>query len=35
AGKTLVFDVEIIGVREADENEIQHGHVHGDGGVQH
>ncbi len=35
AGKTLVFDVEIVGVREAEAVEIEHGHVHGDGGVQH
>ena len=35
AGKTLVFDVEIIGVREAEAVEIEHGHVHGDGGHQH
>lgn len=35
AGKDLHFDVEIIEVREAAEEEIQHGHVHGDGGHQH
>ena len=35
AGKTLHFDVEVIGVRPADESEISHGHVHGPGGVQH
>lgn len=35
AGKTLQFDVEIVGVREAEAVEIEHGHVHGDGGVQH
>ena len=35
AGKTLSFEVEIVGVREAEAVEIEHGHVHGDGGVQH
>ncbi|WP_305804716.1 peptidylprolyl isomerase [Stenotrophomonas sp. YIM B06876] len=35
AGKDLHFDVEIVEVREASEEEIQHGHVHGDGGHQH
>lgn len=35
AGKTLQFAVEIVEVREASEEEQQHGHVHGDGGVQH
>ena len=35
AGKDLHFDVEIVDVREADAAEIEHGHVHGDGGHQH
>jgi FKBP-type peptidyl-prolyl cis-trans isomerase SlyD len=35
AGKDLHFDVEIVEVREAAEEEVQHGHVHGDGGHQH
>lgn len=35
AGKTLTFDVEIVEVREASDEEKSHGHVHGDGGVQH
>jgi FKBP-type peptidyl-prolyl cis-trans isomerase SlyD len=35
AGKTLNFDVEIVDVREASDEEKQHGHVHGDGGHQH
>ena len=35
AGKTLVFDVELLGVRAASEEEIAHRHVHGDGGHQH
>lgn len=35
AGKALSFDVEIVSVREADPEEVAHGHVHGDGGHQH
>ncbi|HBD20354.1 MAG TPA: peptidylprolyl isomerase [Arenimonas sp.] len=35
AGKTLQFQVEVVGVRAAEPVEIEHGHVHGDGGVQH
>ena len=35
AGKDLNFDIEIVEVREADAAEIEHGHVHGDGGHQH
>ena len=35
AGKDLHFDVEIVDVREADAAEIEHGHVHGDGGHDH
>jgi FKBP-type peptidyl-prolyl cis-trans isomerase SlyD len=29
AGKTLVFDVKVIDVRDATEEEIAHGHAHG------
>ncbi|HJQ98023.1 MAG TPA: peptidylprolyl isomerase [Candidatus Polarisedimenticolaceae bacterium] len=32
AGKTLTFDVEVLGVRAATPEEIAHGHVHGPGG---
>ncbi|OIQ25422.1 peptidylprolyl isomerase [uncultured Vibrio sp.] len=32
AGQTLVFDVEVVAVREATEDEIEHGHIHKDGG---
>jgi FKBP-type peptidyl-prolyl cis-trans isomerase SlyD len=32
AGKTLTFDVEILEVRAATEDEVAHGHVHGPGG---
>jgi FKBP-type peptidyl-prolyl cis-trans isomerase SlyD len=35
AGKTLDFEVDVVEVREATAEEIAHGHVHGDGGVQH
>ena len=35
AGKDLHFDVEIVEVREASAVELEHGHVHGDGGHQH
>ncbi len=35
AGKDLHFDVEIVDVREASPEELEHGHVHGEGGHQH
>ena len=35
AGKRLTFDVEIQEVRAATEDELNHGHVHGAGGVEH
>ncbi len=35
AGERLNFDVEITEVRDATEEEISHGHVHGEGGHQH
>ena len=35
AGKTLDFSIEVALVREADAEEISHGHVHGRGGVHH
>lgn len=35
AGETLHFDVEITEVREASDEETQHGHVHGPGGHHH
>ena len=35
AGVDLNFDIEIVDVREASEEEIEHGHVHGPGGHQH
>ena len=35
AGKDLNFEVEIVGIRDATEEELAHGHAHGEGGVQH
>jgi FKBP-type peptidyl-prolyl cis-trans isomerase SlyD len=35
AGRTLQFDIEVMDVRDASEEEIAHGHVHGEGGHQH
>lgn len=35
AGMTLHFDVDVVEVREATEEELSHGHVHGPGGHQH
>jgi FKBP-type peptidyl-prolyl cis-trans isomerase SlyD len=35
AGQSLTFDVEVTDVRDATEEEVSHGHVHGPGGVQH
>ncbi|MAT66512.1 MAG: peptidylprolyl isomerase [Gammaproteobacteria bacterium] len=35
AGMTLTFDVEIADVRDASEEELSHGHVHGPGGHEH
>jgi FKBP-type peptidyl-prolyl cis-trans isomerase SlyD len=35
AGKNLNFDVEIVDVRAATEEELSHGHVHGPGGHHH
>lgn len=35
AGKSLTFSVEIVELREATKEEIDHGHAHGPGGVEH
>ncbi|EIL95998.1 MULTISPECIES: FKBP-type peptidyl-prolyl cis-trans isomerase [Rhodanobacter] len=35
AGKTLHFAIEVADVREATKEELEHGHVHGEGGHQH
>lgn len=35
SGKDLHFDIEVVDVREASAEEIEHGHVHGEGGHEH
>ncbi|MBF0288898.1 MAG: peptidylprolyl isomerase [SAR324 cluster bacterium] len=35
AGETLNFDVKILEIRDASDEELQHGHVHGPGGIHH
>jgi FKBP-type peptidyl-prolyl cis-trans isomerase SlyD len=35
AGQTLNFDVKVVEVREATDEEIDHGHVHGPEGHHH
>ncbi len=35
AGKALNFDIEVVDLRDATEEELSHGHVHGEGGHQH
>ena len=35
AGQDLTFEVEIIEIREASQEELDHGHVHGAGGHHH
>jgi FKBP-type peptidyl-prolyl cis-trans isomerase SlyD len=35
AGKTLVFDIEVVDVRAATKEELEHGHAHGPGGHGH
>lgn len=35
AGQTLNFAIDVVDVREASAEEIDHGHVHGDGGAHH
>jgi FKBP-type peptidyl-prolyl cis-trans isomerase SlyD len=35
ADKTLHFDVQVVAVREATAEELEHGHVHGAGGHHH
>ena len=35
AGQTLAFEVEVLDVREASDEELEHGHVHGEGGHSH
>lgn len=33
SGKTLVFDVKVLDVRDASQEELSHGHAHGPGGA--
>lgn len=35
AGKTLVFEIEVVSIRDASADELAHGHAHGDGGHHH
>jgi len=35
AGKNLHFEVEIMDIRKATDEEIAHGHVHAEGGCNH
>lgn len=35
AGQTLHFAVEVVEIRDATKEELEHGHVHGPGGHQH
>ena len=35
AGKTLTFTIDVVGVRDANQEELRHGHAHGPGGHQH
>lgn len=35
SGKTLHFTGKVLDVRQATDDELSHGHVHGDGGVHH
>ncbi|GAB4380030.1 MAG: peptidylprolyl isomerase [Calditrichia bacterium] len=35
AGKTLTFDIQLVDVRDATQEELEHGHAHGTGGHHH
>ena len=35
AGRALKFEVEVVEVRDATDEELAHGHVHGPGGHEH
>lgn len=35
AGQTLHFSIEVLSIREATQEELQHGHAHGPGGHHH
>jgi FKBP-type peptidyl-prolyl cis-trans isomerase SlyD len=35
AGETLTFDIELVNIRPATKEELDHGHAHGEGGHHH
>ena len=35
AGRTLYYEIVVVGIRDASAEEIAHGHVHGPGGHHH
>ena len=35
AGQTLNFEIDVVGIREAEKSELAHGHAHGPGGHNH
>ena len=35
AGQRLTFEVKVADIRDASEDELAHGHIHGEGGVHH
>lgn len=35
AGKTLTYQIDVVDIRDASEEELAHGHVHGPGGHHH
>lgn len=35
AGRILNFDVDVVDIRQATEEELEHGHAHGEGGHKH
>lgn len=35
AGQRLTFEVKVVSVRDASDDEVAHGHIHGEGGVHH
>jgi FKBP-type peptidyl-prolyl cis-trans isomerase SlyD len=35
AGQTLNFVVQVMSIRDATKEELEHGHIHGEGGCEH
>jgi FKBP-type peptidyl-prolyl cis-trans isomerase SlyD len=35
AGKSMHFQGKVLSIRQATESELEHGHVHGEGGIEH